>query len=511
MHVIGCDVGSQGVKARIVSAAGETVAEASSGYAIDYPRPTWAEQWPDVWLRAIEDAVRAVLASGGVRPSEIRAIGLAAQNDGVVAIDKGGAPLRPAILWLDRRAVAQCQQAEEAKGSLDTFGLTGLNLDPAHVGPKIRWIADNQPDVFERATHFLLPGSYISYHLTGELAVDYSNASSSLLMDLRRREWSPALCELFAVPESLLAPIRPSTEVLGTLRRDVAQSLGLTDDTLVMVGGGDEHVAALGAGVLRPGLVLDVAGTAEAVGLASEDLVFDPGRLVESHCHAHPDLWLIEHPGFVSGANYRWFRDQFAPAEIAAARDHETSAYELLDEGAARIAPGSDGLLMLPCLMGAATPTWNASIRGTFLGFTLAHTREHFIRAILEASAYAVRDIIDQMRSMGCELTEIRVVGGGARSRLWRQIKADVVGLPVVNPLTPETTSLGAAMIALVGIGAFASLEEAADTMVEIDECLVPDPSNRAAYEEAYASYREAYFALVPVFERAVSGRRKAG
>jgi xylulokinase len=161
--------------------------------------------------------------------------------------------------------------------------------------------------------------------------------------------------------------------------------------------------------------------------------------------------------------------------------------------------------------MGAATPTWNASIRGTFLGFTLSHTREHFIRAVLEASAYAVRDIIDQMRSMGCELTEIRVVGGGARSRLWRQIKADVVGLPVVNPLTPETTSLGAAMIALVGIGAFASLEEAADTMVVIDERLVPDPANHAIYEESYASYREAYFALVPVFERAASVRREAG
>jgi xylulokinase len=292
------------------------------------------------------------------------------------------------------------------------------------------------------------------------------------------------------------------------LRHDVAQRLGLTEQTLVTVGGGDEHVAALGAGVLRPGLVMDIAGTAEAVGLASKDLAFDPSRLVESHCHAHPDLWFIEHPGFVSGANYRWFRDHFAPMEVAAELDHRGDAYELLDEAAARIPPGADGLLMLPCLMGAATPTWNATARGTFLGFTLAHSRGHFVRALLEASAYAVRDIIDQMRSMGCDLTEMRVVGGGARSRLWRQIKADVVGLPVVSLQTSETTSLGAAMIALVGTGAFSSLEEAADAMVKIDERLEPDPSHQAVYEESYASYREAYFALLPVFERSASFRR---
>ena len=224
---------------------------------------------------------------------------------------------------------------------------------------------------------------------------------------------------------------------------------------------------------------------------------------METHCHADPALWLLENPGFVSGANYRWFRDQFAPLEVRAAAQGGPSAYDLLNALAAQAPPGAEGLILLPCLMGAMTPTWNAAARGTFAGFTLAHRREHFARAVLEASAYAVRDIVDQMRQMGLALAELRMVGGGSRSRLWRQIKADVTGLPVTLPQTAETTALGAALLALVAIGAFANLSEAAARVVCIVETVEPEPAAQARYDDCYQFYRESYFAMLPVYERA--------
>jgi xylulokinase len=260
-----------------------------------------------------------------------------------------------------------------------------------------------------------------------------------------------------------------------------------------MVGCGDEHAACLGAGVARPGIVGDIAGTAEPVCAASPQPAFDPTRLVETHCHADPDLWLLENPGFVSGGNVRWFRDQFAKGET----------YAALDSEAVPVPPGAEALTFLPSLMGAMAPTWNESARGTFAGFTLAHNRGHFFRALLEGSAYAVRDITTQMKAAGIELRELRVVGGGAKSRLWNQIKADVTGLPVNVPEITETTALGAAFLALVGTGAYATLSEASEHIVKLRECVEPDPATQSAYVEAYQRYRQTYFTLLPVFEEA--------
>jgi xylulokinase len=500
-YVIGCDIGSQGVKAILLSTDGQVRAEAQAAYDIHYPRPLWAEQPVESWLNGLAQVIKAVSAAVQAATEQICAIGLAAQVDGLVALDRAGQPLRAAIIWMDRRADREC--AELAGAQPSPCPISGLNLDPSHVAPKIRWLARNEPEVYGAAAHFLLPGSYVAYHLTGELAVDYSNASSTLLMDLRRRDWSKELCARFGVELDHLAPIHPATEVLGRLRPAVAKELGLSEQTLVMVGCGDEHAACLGAGVVQPGLVGDIIGTAEPVCAASRDLLFDPTGLVETHCHADSALWLLENPGFVSGANYRWFCEQFAPLERQAASERGISPYALIDEAAAAVPAGSEGLILLPCLMGAMTPTWNPAARGTFFGFTLAHTRNHFARAILEGSAYAVRDILDQMRRVGLPLRELRVMGGGARSRLWRQIKADVTGLPVVLPESVETTALGAAMLALVGSGEYATLTEAAERIVRLVETVQPQPKVASRYEEYYRLYRDAYFALLPVFERA--------
>ncbi|MCI0551909.1 MAG: hypothetical protein L0287_13225 [Anaerolineae bacterium] len=491
--VIGCDVGSQGTKAILLSTTGKFVSEAYEGYSIDYPHPLWAEQPVERWVDALTVAIRRLLSESGVESGNVRAISLATQVDGVIPIDSNGQPLHPAIIWMDRRAGAQCEVARQSLGDQQIFELTGLNLDAYHVAPKIRWLAEQQPEIYEHATNFLLPGSYLAYYLTGELAVDYSNASSTLLLDVHTKTWSTIMCNAFGIDINKLAPLGAATATLGKLRPVVAEKLGLNANTLVMIGCGDEHAACLGAGVTRQGLVCDIAGTAEPVCSVSSNPIFDSTHLVETHCHADPDVWLLENPGFVSGGNYRWLRDQFAKGE----------SYSALDAEAALIPQGSEGMTFLPSLMGAMAPTWNESARGTFAGFTLAHTRGHFIRALLEGSAYAVRDITSQMQAIGVELRELRAVSGGAKSRLWNQIKADVTGLQVNVPEITETTALGAAFVALVGIGAYATLSEASDHIIQIRERIDPDPAAQSIYAEAYQRYRQTYFALLPVFEQA--------
>jgi xylulokinase len=502
-YVIGCDIGSQSLKAVLISAEGKTCGEASASYPIEYPQPTWAEQSATVWIDALVQAVRTLMAGTNTSPQQVLAMGLDAQVDGVVAIDKQGKPLYPAIIWMDRRAVSQCEVAGRQISQEAVFRITGLNLDPSHVAPKIKWLADNHPRLFGQTAHFLLPGSYVAFELTGELGVDYSNASSTLLMDVRTRTWSQEMCDVFDIPMRMLSPIYPATHVIGTLKPNIAKQLGLLARTKVILGSGDEHAACLGAGVIRPGLVCDIAGTAEPVCASSQTALFDESGLVETHCHADPDLWLLENPGFASGANYRWFRDQFSAQEMMQAAQEGVDAYTLLNAAAETIPAGSDGLIMLPCLMGAMAPTWNALARGTFMGFTLAHRREHFCRAILEASAYALRDITDQMLRMGLPLEEIRAVGGGARSPLWRQIKADVTGLPVSITETVETTALGAGILTLTGAGLFNSLTEAVGLTTHVVETREPQPKTSALYDEYYQIYRATYFSLLPVFEQA--------
>lgn len=502
-YVIGCDIGSQSLKTLLISVEGKICGESSESYSIEYPQPTWAEQNPTMWMDALFASVRSLLLQNNVSHQQIIALGLDAQVDGMVALDRLGQPVHPAITWMDRRAVEQCDRVNERISRETVLEITGLNLDPTHVAPKIRWLADQRPDLFDKVSSVLLPGSYIAHALTGEFGVDYSNASSTMLMDVRTRTWSQQMCDVFEIPLNLLPPIFPSTQVLGTLHREAAERLGLSTSTKVILGSGDEHAACLGAGVTKTGLVCDIAGTAEPVCASSRDVLFDHSGLVETHCHADPDLWLLENPGFVSGANYRWFRDQFSVGEMNRSVQEKVSAYSLLDTQAEAIPPGSDGLILLPCLMGAMAPTWNAMARGTFMGFTLAHGHAHFSRAILEASAYALRDITDQMIHMGLSLQEIRAVGGGARSPLWRQIKADVTGLPVALTNTTETTALGAGILALAGSGLMNSLPEAVDITTHVIETREPNVQTHALYEEYYQLYRSTYFSLLPVFEQA--------
>lgn len=499
--VIGYDVGSQGAKAVICSDDGCVLATASCEYPISYPRPAWAEQNPQHWMDALRTVTRAVLDRAGPGVGPVVGLGLDAYVDSIVPVDEGLRPLREAFLWMDRRAVQQCEWMSRAISPDRLFEITGLNLDPSHTAAKILWVRDNEPGVFERTWKFVVPATYLVGWLTGGLVVDFSNASSTMLLDVRTRRWSGEVLAALGLSEDLLVPVRSATDVAGELREDVANELGLPPGIPVVVGCGDEHAACVGAGVVEPGVVGDIGGTAEPVAVAARAPAFDSSRLVETHCHAAPEMWLLENPGFVSGANLRWYRDTFGEADVSAAEIAGVDAYEILTNGARAVPPGSDGLVFLPCMMGAMTPEWNANARGVLYGLTLHHGRHHVVRAILEGSAYGLRDIIDGMRVAGVECSEVRAVGGQARSALWRQIKADVTGIPVVRLATDETSCLGAALLAAVASGLFPSLRDAIDVFVQPVEVLYPDERAHATYEKAYQLYRQIYTGLKPAFD----------
>ena len=491
MYAIGCDVGSQSLKGILLDPSGAVVGQASAAYEVEYPHPGWAQQDVADWRSALAHVVRSLLDSASIRATEVDTLGLASQVDGLVAVDEDGDALLPAIIWLDRRASAQVAAFDGIELSA-IRRLTGLNLDASHVAPKILWLRDAHPDVYERAAGLLLPGSALVAWLTGERVLDHANASSTLLYDISQRTWSPKMLDAAALNADRLGVICAAADIAGPLRPSAADAIGLTPSTSVVVGTGDEHGASLGAGAIDAGIVVDISGTAEPVAVAAAEPVIDETGLVETHAHADPRAWLVENPGFVSGGSVRWFQDLFGGA-----------AFADLDREARASGPGSDGVTFLPTLSGSTAPRWNDRARGVFAGLSLNHDRGAMFRALLEGCSFALRDIVDRLDAMGLAADEIRVVGGGARSQLWLQMKADVTGRRVRVLANDEATALGAAMLAGVGAGTFGDLDEAVAALTVLDAAIYePDPGTSAAYGDAYARYRGLFDAVEPEFTR---------
>jgi xylulokinase len=481
-YVVGADVGSQSVKALLLDEGGEVVASASAPCTMSHPAAGWAEQRPGQWEDALAQAVRQAREAAGAGPEDVEYLGLACQVDGLVALDAGLAPLRPAIIWLDRRATRQSALLAEAAGEEELVRRTGLNPDASHTAPKAMWLRDEEPDVYARARWLAPVSTHLNAWLTGEVAEDHADASSTLLYDLRARDWSERLVELAGLDVERLPPIRPAGRVLGPLRAEAAEALGLSTRCHAVVGTGDDHGAALGAGVFRPGTVVDITGTAEPVAAPSEEVVLDEARVVETHAHAVDGVLLVENPGFVSGGSTHWL-----------AGLHGLDQGELLAR-AELAPPGSDGVLFLPALSGSTAPRWNDRMRGAFAGLAMNHELSHLARAVLEGCAFALRDIVERFAALGLAGEEIRVVGGGARSPLWLQIKADVTGSPVRSVRGDHATSAGAAMLAGLAAGWFADVGEAVERCVRVaDEPVLPRAEVAEAYDAAYAAYRRLF------------------
>lgn len=481
-YVIGAEIGSQSVKALLMDSEGTKVAAATHSHGMHHPAAGWAEQDPHEWRAGLASAVRAVIASASVAAGDVDAIALASQVDGLVALDGNLEPLRPAIIWLDRRASAQSAALCAAVGENELITRTGLNPDASHTAPKAMWVRDAEPDVYVQ-TRWLAPvGGYLTGWLAGDVVQDHATASSTLLYDLERRTWADEIVELSGLDADRLPPIRSATDVVGVIRGEAAEALGLSRRCRVVVGTGDDHGGALGAGAVVPNVVVDITGTAEPVVVPSARVVLDERRVVETHAHAVDQLMLVENPGFVSGGSTRWLADV-----------HNLTQAEILAR-AGDAPPGSDGALFLPTLSGATAPRWNDRMRGSFAGLALSHDVGHLARAVLEGCAYALRDILDCFDTMGLAGEEVRVVGGGARSQTWLQIKADVTRRPMRALTGDAATSGGAAMLAAVAAGMFADVADAAAHCVELaPEPILPRRETASVYAEGYDRYQRLY------------------
>ncbi|HLL23899.1 MAG TPA: FGGY family carbohydrate kinase [Kofleriaceae bacterium] len=477
MLVVGIDLGTQSCKAVVCDAQLRVLGAHAVACTTRYPGPSMAEQDPAAWEAALAPAIARALAAANVRAPDIAAIAIAGQLDGCIAVDAGGAPLHPALIWQDRRATSEVARAD----ARIVFEMTGQVADASHMAPKIRWLQARL-----RAARFHQPVTFMVERLCGEAVIDPALASTTMLLSLADGTWSQALLDAFEIAPAQLPRIAPTCSIAGALTAAGARLTGLRAGTPVAVGTGDDFATPLGAGVVAPTRTLVCAiGTAEVVGaLAATSLLDDaPEPMVETHLYP-TSAYFVENPGWLSGGAVRW-----AQRMIGAADDAE------LDALAAGAPPGADGVTFIPALAGAMTPVWRPHARGTFHGLAASHERAHLARAVLEGLAFACRDVAERLAALGLGSDRVLLLGGGSRSDTWSQVRADVLGLPHDIAWSADTCPVGAAMIAAVAAGIHADVSAAAAVLPKSSRSFAP----RGNVDEAYARYQRLVAALAPM------------
>jgi xylulokinase len=491
--LLGLDVGTSGARALAVDARdGRLVGEATAEYPLLMPRPGWTEQDPDEWWRAARDVLARVAARVRGAGGEIAGLGLTGQMHGAVFLDGADAVLRPALLWNDQRTARQCEQITEAVGERALLERTG---NPALTGfqlPKVLWLRDEEPERYAQVRSVLLPKDYVRLRLTGERATDASDASGTLAFDVERRAWSGDVLAAVEVDPAWFPRVHEGTEAAGTLRDAIAAELGLPAGLPVAAGGGDNAAAAVGVGVTDAGLVSSSIGTSGVIFAPTHGFTPDASGRVHAFCHALPGAYHLMAVVLSAGGSLRWWRDALGGS---------ASFDELVAEASAEPA-GAEGLVFLPYLTGERTPHLDPEARGGFVGLTIRHGRAAMTRAVMEGVCFALRDGLEVMRGLGVRDEHLRAVGGGARSALWRQLQADVLGRPLGRTLVDEGPAYGAALLGGVAAGALSGVEEAVALVRLREEVTEPDAARARRYDELYEVYASLYLAT-----RAAMGR----
>ncbi|MAG35812.1 MAG: xylulokinase [Dehalococcoidia bacterium] len=501
-YVLGLDVGTGGARAIIVDEAGTVVAEATSEYPLYTPRPLWAEQDPAEWWQATQAAIGEAIHRAAIRPDQLRAAGLTGQMHGAVFLDADDEVLRPAMLWCDQRTQAECDWITEQVGLTRLMQIACNPALPGFQAPKIIWVRDHSPEVYERIRCVLLPKDYVRFLLTGEKATEVSDASGTLLLDVPQREWSAELLATLGIDREWLPTVHEAPVVSGHVTAEAAELTGLPAGLPVVGGAGDQAAAGVGNGIVGPGPVSATVGSSGVVFAYQDKPEYDEAGRVHTFCHAVPGAWHVMGVTQGAGLSLRWCRDELGDQERAVAAHTGHDPYDLLIAEASRAPAGSEGLIYLPYLMGERTPHLDATARAVWFGLTGRHTRSHLLRAVLEGVTYSLRDCLQLLVGMGVRPSTVRASGGGARSTFWRQLQADIYGLPVETLAVSEGTSYGAALLAGVGAAWWSSVPEACQATIKPVATHEPDSDNHAIYDRFHTVYQDLYPALQGQFAR---------
>jgi xylulokinase len=496
IYFLGIDVGTGGTRALLMDETGRVAASGTEEHqAFASPQPGWAEQDPRDWWRACGVAVGKALKKSGARADEVACVGFSGQMHGAVLLDAAGEVVRPALIWCDQRTEKQSREMTDQFG---TERLIQLTCNPPLTNftlTKLLWVRENEPQLWARVRYIMLPKDYVRFRLTGDRAIDVADSSGTLMLDVAKRAWSEEVLSGTGIEKSFLPALYESAEICGKLNAEGAAATGLKIDTPVVAGAGDQAAGAVGMGIVRAGAVSATIGTSGVAFAATDRPALDPRGRLHTFCHAIPGRWHVMGVTQAAGLSLRWFRDTFGISSTVASNAN-SDPYEFLSEEAATAPAGADGLLWAPYLMGERTPHLDPSARGALVGITPSHRRAHIIRAILEGVAFSLKDSLSIFEELKVPVTKIRLGGGGARSQLWRQIQADVYAHEVELVEAEEGAAYGAAILAAVGAGHFASVDEACDAVIRVASRVSPNAADSALLQKHYANYRRLYPAL---------------
>lgn len=488
--LLGVDVSTTGAKALLIDQSGNVISSVTTPLTLQTPHPLWSEQDPQQWWRGIKTSIKTALSEAEISSEAIAGIGLTGQMHGLVMLDEDGEVLRPAILWNDQRTGSQCDQIRAMIGKEHLIRITGNDALTGFTAPKILWVQENEPEVYERARHILLPKDYIRYKLTGEFAIDRAGGSGTILFDLKERTWSEEILAALDIPAEWLPPTYEGPQITGEISAQASSETGLKAGIPVVGGAGDQAAQAVGVGAVEPGIIALTLGTSGVVFAPTESALVEPQGRLHAFCHAMPERWHFMGVMLSAAGSLQWHRDTIAP---------ELTFDQLVGE-AANVPPGSEGLLFLPYLTGERTPHPDPLARGAWVGLTVRHHREHLTRAVLEGVAYGLKDSFTLIQGAGLgAIEQVRISGGGAKSQLWKQILADVLEVELVTVNTTEGAAYGAALLAGVGAGLYPDVPQATESMIQLTGSTSPS-SAASDYQDFYPRYQELYPALAEQF-----------
>lgn len=491
--IIGLDLGTTALKVAMFDGEGTLLGVSTQEYPLITEKTSYVEAQPEIYWESFKMGLAELKAKVNFCAEQVRALAMSAQGETLFFVDKEGKPLRNAIVWMDNRAHAEADALRARFSDETCYKVTGqVSFEPCWPASKVLWVRNNEPEIFEKTDKILLIEDYFIYKMTGELVSEGSLLCSTVYWDIMTKKYWPEMLQYLGISEEKLPRIVESGEPIAKLKSEIAKELGLSTETMVCSGALDQAAGAIGVGNIYEGMFSENIGAALAICVPVKKPMFDPNRSMPLHYFPIPDMYML-HTFTTGGMTMKWFRDTFCDNEINLGRLTDEDSYAIMDKEALTVAPGSDGLIMLPHLSGSLAPDVNSKAMGVYFGITLKHRKPHFIRAVMESVGYILNRNLEALSAMGIEVKEIRSLGGGAKSQVWNQIKSDITGKKMVTTHAKEAACLGAAILAGKAVGIFDSIEDAVNNMAKIKQEYTPDQKNRVAYDKGFAAYKKLF------------------